>query len=182
LQKSGILDGRRNSSTEGLLGFRPPLCGAYSAKFELCNRPNFLWGVGLSIKSQELKEVDVFLNLYYRQMTDMNYTSVDLNGTNYGKTQLLEADTEWKEWHAAFGVSKDFENITPYAGIRYSDVEASGKVTITGTDYDLGSTNADKTFGLFVGTRIAPTKNINIDVQGRFLDETALMVSASLLF
>lgn len=61
-------------------------------------------------------------------------------------------------------------------------MEASVKATYAGTTYDLGSADADKVVGLFVGCAITPFESFSIDLQGRFIDETAFTVKATYKF
>ena len=42
----------------------------------------------------------------------------------------------------------------PYVGVKLSDVDASARATIGGITYDLGDTESDKIFGVFVGCSI----------------------------
>lgn len=141
----------------------------------------FIWGVGLAGKTSVLEVADLFGDLSYRMAEGMGWTSVDINGTIYQIADIMDANITWREWHAAVGISKDFKYITPYAGIRYSDAAAKLEATVDGTLYK-GSINAVNKMGVFVGARIVPAADTNIHIQGRFIDETALMVSASLPF
>ncbi len=108
---------------------------------------------------------------------DMDYESVSKDGTTYSKNQLGgKTDAKWQEWQAAFLIGKKFNNFIPYAGLKYSDIKASAKAIISGTTYDSDSTDSDNKVGVFVGCSIIPTKQLSIDLQGRFIDEEAFTV------
>ncbi|MCB9748305.1 MAG: hypothetical protein H6755_07845 [Candidatus Omnitrophica bacterium] len=169
-----VLGQARNIEAKKLLGVD------LNANFE----DSLMWGVGLTGKSSVLLEVvDIFTDISYRQTANMDYDSVSILGTTYSKSDLGgNTNADWKEWHLAFGITKDFKYFTPYAGVRYSDVETSLKFSAGGTDYNLGTANSDKKVGVFVGTMISPIKDVNINIQGRFIDEEALTVSAAWIF
>ena len=70
--------------------------------------------------------LDVVGDVSYRDASEMAVEELDINGTRYNKSQFtadssIEAD--WEERQAALDVSKKFDQFTPYAGIKYSDVE-----------------------------------------------------------
>lgn len=96
-------------------------------------------------------------------------------------------DAEWKEWQVSLFVAKDFSleaiTLTPYLGIKYSDLkndtewwDVSASKT---TKYDV---EEDDDVGVFVGTDINFTDNISVNLEGRFIDETAMSVGATYKF
>ena len=153
--------------------------------FELEDK--FFWSVGLNALLYEQKDwgVKLFADAKFRSVKDMAYEALIIDGTKYTKSQLagLELDAKWKEWQVALGVAKQLANyFIPYGGIKFSGVEASAKATYSGTTYDLGSADADKVVGLFVGCAITPFESFSIDLQGRFIDETAFSVRGTFKF
>lgn len=153
-------------------------------KFELEDK--FTWGVGLNALIYEWKDYGVkfFADGKYRAVNDIDYESVTVDGVQYSKSQLTgtKVDADWEEWQVAFGIAKKFEYFMPYFGVKYSDIKASAKVTVGSTTYDAGSANSDNIIGLFVGCAITPIKALSIDLQGRFIDETAFTVKATYKF
>jgi len=147
---------------------------------------NLTWGLGLNALIYELKDYGIkfFGDGKYRAVNDIDYESLTVDGVRYNKSQLTlnKMDADWEEWQVAFGVAKKFEYFMPYCGVKYSDVKVSAKATIGSTTYDLGSTNSDNTIGLFIGCAIIPVKALSIDLQGRFVDETAFTVKATYKF
>lgn len=153
--------------------------------FELEDK--FFWGVGLNALLYEQKDwgVKLFADAKFRSVDDMGCEALVINGTRYTKSQLAgtELNAKWEEWQVALGVAKQLANyFIPYAGIKFSGVEASAKATYSGTTYDLGSADADKVVGLFVGCAITPLESLSIDLQGRFIDETAFSVKGTFKF
>lgn len=143
---------------------------------------NFMWGVGASAIIHEWKDggIQLFGDANYRETKDIGVDSVTVNGSPATLTGTVNVD--WQEWQVAFGVSKKFEYVIPYAGVVYSDVNASAKATINGTTYDPDSVSSENTFGPFVGISILPTKWLSIDVSGRFVAEQAVSVGATVKF
>jgi opacity protein-like surface antigen len=157
--------------------------GGSDIKYDLEDK--FVWGIGFNtiIYEWEDEEICIFLDGNYRNIKDIDYETITVDGTVYSKSQLGSSlDAEWEEWQISLGISKKFGYFTPYLGIKYSDVVASAKVTISGTTYDLDDTDSDKNFGIFIGTLINLTDNLSLNVQGRFIDETAVGVELSFKF
>lgn len=131
----------------------------------------------------KMRRFCIFLDGNYRNIKDIDYETITVDGTSYSKSQLGGSlDAEWQEWQVSLGVSRKLGQISPYFGIKYSDVVASAKATISGTTYDLDDTDSDENFGVFVGTLINLTDNLSLNVQGRFIDETAVGVELSFKF
>ncbi len=149
---------------------------------------NFMWGFGTSaiIYKDEKSGIQLLGDGNYRQSSGISFDSLDVNGTHISKAQLdsvgVTATGKLQEWQAALGISRKFEYVAPYVGIKYSDVKVSGSVDYSGTSYDLGSAKSENKVGPFVGASITPTKSISIDVSGRFVDETAISVSTTIRF
>ena len=82
-----------------------------------------------------------------------------------------------KEWHIAPFIAKKLGNFTPYIGAKYSDLRMK-------LDYDdNGSDNfdAERHFGTFVGTNLNLGK-FSLNLEGRFIDETAITAGISCRF
>ena len=146
-------------------------------KFDL--EDEFTWGAGISyVFTSDDDAFQIGLDTKYRQITDIDYDSVTIDGTTYKKSQLGgKTAAKWKEWQVALIVGKKFNYFVPYAGVKYSDVDASAKAIVSGSTYDLGSTDSESKVGIFIGCSITPTEQFSIDLEGRFIDEEAFMVS-----
>jgi len=147
-------------------------------------KDNFLWGIGLNaiVYEWEKEGIKLFADGNYREAQDIDLDTVTIDGTEYQKPDVIDTSAKWQEWQVAFGVSKEFQYFIPYAGIKYSDVKAGAKATYSGTVYNAGNTKSKDKVGPFVGVSLVPTKGVSIDLQGRFVDETAFSVIATLKF
>ena len=147
---------------------------------------NFMWGLGASAIVYEWKDVGIqmFGDGNYRKTGGMEIDSLTINGTQYSKSSLgvTATDVKWEEWQIALGISKKFQYFIPYAGIKYSDIKTSLKATVSGTTYDSGSTSSDAKVGPFIGLSILPAEGFSVDISGRFVDEQAVSVAATVRF
>jgi hypothetical protein len=146
-------------------------------KYDLENE--FAWGGGISVFIYEVFGIKLFADAKYRTIEDMDYDSVTLEGVKYSKEALTgsKKNATWEEQQVALSIAKKFEYFTPYIGLKYSDVEASAKVTIEGIVYDTGNLDAGENIGAFVGCSLTPLENLSVDVEGRFMDEEAVSVA-----
>ncbi|MCD6402289.1 hypothetical protein J7L36_00320 [bacterium] len=104
-----------------------------------------------------------------------------LEDTSMTKSGSIYSFEDWKEWQISLFAMKDFEFenfiLTPYLGIKYSDLKADGK----GGTWE-GDVEADENFGVFLGLDLGLTENISLDLEGRFIDEEAFTVGLSYNF
>jgi len=144
----------------------------------------FIWGAGISYAfTSDDDSFQIGVDAKYRQITDIDYDSITIDGTTYKKSQLGgKTAAKWKEWQVALIISKKFNYFVPYAGVKYSDVDASAKAIVSGTTYDLGSTDSESKVGIFVGCSIIPIEQFSIDLEARFIDETAFTARVSFKF
>lgn len=129
----------------------------------------------------------------------------DLNGTRYGPEEYLIADDwftgatsatysaeeESTMWEIALSISKQFGQALPYVGLKYADRKIETSSTFTGLDGSgtvVGSMEEKYTFkpedtiGIFVGTDYNVTENLTLNVEGKFVNETAIAFGASYKF
>lgn len=105
---------------------------------------------------------------------------------NYSAVSGTELSTKYKsfivqEWHVAPYVGYKAGNFLPYLGVRYSDARL--EITEPGnTDFGEFKTEADDNFGVFVGTDYKIGENLSLNVEGRFVDETAMSVGVTYKF
>lgn len=141
----------------------------------------FTWGAGLSALIYEWKSFGIkfFGDVKYRTIEDMDYDMITLEGIGYSSDQLTEAKTKarWKEWQAALSVGKKLGYVMPYLGVKYSDVDLSGKVTLDGVAYDLGTVNTGDNVGIFAGCSLTPVESLSVDLQARLFDEKGFSMS-----
>lgn len=89
---------------------------------------------------------------------------------------ISEADFELWEWQVSLAVSKEFERLIPYIGIKYSDSDMKTKYTYGGTAYDIDAGN-DNNIGAFAGFNYPVTDNFTVSLEGRFFDEEAVTIA-----
>lgn len=163
---------------------------------------DFAWGVGAKVKIFETPGGLRFLGdaqyLSYKVDGDIKSagkdveqdTLEDLQSKDPNATFSADSETEIKEWQVALYVNQTFGNFSPYAGVKYSecdvDFEFKGSGQVEGTPYSLeieGDAEADDNIGIFLGTDIYVIPNqLSINIEGRFLDETAGTIGVNYRF
>ena len=136
------------------------------------------WGLGSKL-TYKLEACEVGVEAQYFSINGLSTSENFDPGDNL--------DEEWKEWQVSLFVAKDLEfanfSLMPYLGVRYSDLQADMEFYDAGLatteNYDV---TADKNIGVFVGADIEITKNISVNVEGRFIDEKAVTAGLSYRF
>ena len=82
----------------------------------------------------------------------------------------------WDEWQVSLLLSKAIGMIEPYVGVKASELFIIRKDNITD---EWAWNGARRHFGAIAGLAIELPHNWNLDVEGRFIDETALSVALS---
>jgi len=154
---------------------------------------NFTWGAGATlvvyekpVRIREQAMLRIGVDGRYRH-SELDVDNVVLNGTSFvpaegsSGSSLTSAGFDYNEWQAAVGVSVQFENLVPYAGVKYSEADGHAKATFTTAEYkeDFG---ADDNFGAFVGADFIVNDSITIYAEGRFIDETAFSGGGTIRF
>ena len=156
------------------------------------------WGIGTRalLYSLQKPKVNFIGNVMYR-MANLDPSEGSVNGSKVGldnsKSKFLI-----REWQLALlasteidigGEGSDREEIlgisklVPYAGIKYSDI--NGRLRLqrsNATFYNPGTIEAEHNFGIFAGCDILGTGSLSLNIEGRFIDETALTGGLALLF
>ena len=152
---------------------------------------DFIWGGGATILFYE-KEMfsasfqdDILrigADIRYRKL-DFDLDSIHVDGTSFDfdNTAVGNGTFEANEWQIALAASYEYNNFFPYLGVKYSDIDGDANAVVTGTRYK-NTFEPEKRFGIFVGTDIIVAEKFSINVEGRFLDETALSLGASAKF
>jgi len=86
-----------------------------------------------------------------------------------------------QEWHIAPYIAKKLGNFVPYLGVRYSDLRQNYKVVLEDESSKI-KFKADDNFGVFVGTDFKITDTWKLNLEGRFVDETAMSLGATYKF
>ena len=96
-----------------------------------------------------------------------------------------DAELHYHEWQVGAGFSYHIWWLFPYAGVVYSNAQAhfmhlkSLQSFFPKNKFTLES---EKNYGIIVGLGLAPEIGFAVNVEGRFIDETALTVSADVRF
>ncbi|NOZ26343.1 MAG: hypothetical protein GXO94_09680 [Nitrospirae bacterium] len=114
----------------------------------------------------------------------------ELRASDPGATFSSTKKTKIQEWQLALYVNKTVGRFSPYGGVKYSDVKADleldGNGQYLGEPFTLtidAESEADGNFGLFLGTDIQVIPNrLSVNIEGRFMDETAFTLGASYRF
>lgn len=108
-----------------------------------------------------------------------------------GKT-IYSSKFEIREWQAALGLSTKFEipayedlAIIPYIGGVYSDTKTRVRFSAArgdGATYNPGGDGNVDNFGLFIGCDALIASRFSLNLEGRFIDQTAASIGFSTLF
>jgi opacity protein-like surface antigen len=77
-----------------------------------------------------------------------------------------------QEWQSALYIAKKINNFTPYVGGKYVYLRIDGKITTSLTTSM--EFNTKHNFGLFAGLGYNLNSNIRLNIEGSYLDETAV--------
>ncbi len=108
--------------------------------------------------------------------------AISVNGSSLAKDK---AQLRYHEWQVGAGLSYHIWWLFPYIGVAYSNAHAkfmdlnSLQFLFHKNDFTLDS---QKHYGLFVGCGLSPERGFSINAEGRFIDETAFMISADIRF
>ncbi|MBI4335716.1 MAG: hypothetical protein HY589_03565 [Candidatus Omnitrophica bacterium] len=157
---------------------------------------NFAWGVGGKVLIWDFKtpKLKLITDGVYR-IADMDVEDADSGGS---KVNLDTAASRFliREWQVSLlaateidvaGPSREdflgISTIVPYAGIKYSDINGRLRVNYTSGNFNNpGTIESDSKFGVFAGCDFVGPNSVSLNVEGRFLDETALSTGLSVLF
>lgn len=129
----------------------------------------------------------VFLSSGYR-FTNPNLETAE--GDNGLQPTVLDMSFDYQEWQVAGGLSQRFDNVLkyfscmPYIGMKYSDLHLDLDGTSSfpagpGVTASIvtGGRNSDRVLGLFFGLQILARDRLSLDLEGRYIDETAFYLN-----
>ena len=123
--------------------------------------------------------------------TDPGVKSAHIEGA---ERSVSASEFKVSEWQIAGIVSMEFimngdtsnpatpYSVIPYLGIAYADSKTDSKFTFAGTIYDIGSASSDDKFVFLTGCDITAPENISINIEGRWVGETAASGGCTLKF
>ena len=98
---------------------------------------------------------------------------INQSRSNWGSTTI-------SEWHVAPFVAKNFGKFVPYVGVKYSNLRMNWMQTPHDELPD--SLNAKDNVGAFVGADFKFNPAFSLNLEGRFIDETAASLAATFTF
>jgi hypothetical protein len=150
---------------------------------------DFVWGAGGTAVLYETK-LDQMGNGTLRFGVDGNYRQshlkvdkVVLNSESIeaSSSRVSQAKYELEQWQIALAVSYQVDQFAPYVGVKYSDATGEAVTKIDGTSYKNDFRNKNNV-GIFVGGDIVINNSMTANIEGRFIDETALSLSGVMRF
>jgi len=124
------------------------------------------WFVGAD--AQYLRHTNSYTSSGSLMLTD-NETSESVSSDFSSKGRLVI-----QEWQFAPYIAKKIKNFTPYLGVKYSDFRVN--------DVGSGTSRAKNNFGVFGGLSYKLKDHISLNLEGRFIDETAMTCSIGYKF
>ncbi len=153
--------------------------GVKVAEDEINTDTDFAYGFGLKATYELGDDWLVGGDLrYLRSKHKAKTAQTPLGGETTSNTYK---STVIQEWHIAPYIARRINNFTPYLGIRYSDTRFKMKEP-TDDDTDDLKYEADDNVGVFLGTDYKLDENWSLNLEGRFIDETALSFATTYKF
>jgi len=159
------------------------ITGATDQKMEFDGEFDFAWGAGAKLgfyqSPKGLRIMGDVQYLTYEVDGDFSINGVDRAA--FESPASYNSKTKVEEWQAALYMVQEIRQFSPYLGVKYSDLELKNETNVSGrtagVPYSYKETTkaeADKNFGVFLGAdfNIIPTR-LSVNIEGRFLDETA---------
>jgi len=149
-----------------------------SSVYDIESEYGVAWGLGAKVLLYETEE---YGDGILRVSVDGNYRAYKPDIDTISGSTSSSGEVDFAEWGASLGLSYTLDKITPYVGVKYSDVDLEISGTNIGT-LDTLSINSDNVVGVFVGADYLFAENIALNLEGRFIDETAVNVGLKINF
>jgi hypothetical protein len=147
---------------------------------------DFVWGVGGTAMLYETKiegmgngTLRIGVDGRYRQ-SHLKVDKIALDDVVQESSDVTQSRYKLEQWQVGLAVSYQMDQFIPYVGVKYSDASGDAKATIS-TEYKHDFANKDNV-GMFVGGDFLVSDSFTANVEGRFFDETALSLGATLRF
>ncbi len=152
----------------------------------------FAFGVGGKALLYDIPEHRIRFSLDGQYLyTDPGVKSAHIEGS---ERSISASEFKVSEWQIAGIVSMEFVinndtgnsatpySVLPYLGIAYADSKTDVKFTTVDTTYDIGSAKSDDKFVFLTGCDITAPENMSINIEGRWVGETAASGGCTLKF
>lgn len=152
----------------------------------------FAAGIGGKVLVYEIPEYKLRVSLDGQYLyTDPGIAEADVNIPDRAVTAT---EFSVKEWQMGGLISVEFPinydrtdpaaiySVIPYVGFAYFDSETKAKFTYSGTTYDLGKAKNKDKFLFITGCDINAPNNASLNIEGRWVGETATSAGFTLKF
>lgn len=120
---------------------------------------------------------------YLRHKNDYKGTGSWEDSAGLSDEESFKGKITFQEWHVAPYIAKKLESFVPYFGVKYSDLRQEGKIEQEDGDEDEKvKYEADDNFGVFLGTDYKLGENWALNLEARFIDETAISFGGTYRF
>jgi len=140
---------------------------------------DFAYGLGLKgtypLKNDWLLGCDL---QYRRSKHEAEHKSTPVSGAE--ETTTYKSFVQ-QEWHIAPYLARKIGSFVPYLGVRYSDAKLEIKNPAS-SDFGEVEQEADDNVGVFLGTDYKMGETCSLNLEGRFIDETAMSAGISWKF
>ncbi len=145
---------------------------------------DFLYGGGVKFSYEIENNWIIGADLQY--LTSKHKADAESVLIEGGVYSARYTSTRISEWHIAPFIAKKIGNFTPYLGGKYSDLRMKLK-SPSGVKPEAGwwdnvKYKADDNFGIFIGSDIVVNDIFVVNIEGRFIDETAMSLGVSYRF
>jgi len=147
---------------------------------DLSARTAFLYGGGIKLAHEF--EAGWIIGLDAQYLTSDHKLDFDATSKSGAVTKAIYDTCRIQEWHAAPYVARKVANFTPYAGGRYSDLRLRQEGPNDPKRWDHLRFKADCNIGVFAGTDWNLGDHFKLNVEGSFIDETAMSVGVAYRF
>ena len=155
--------------------------GVKDSSEEINTSTDFAYGFGLK-GSYDLTEIwligcdlQYLMSKHKTKIAETTIATGEIESTTY-------KSGTFQEWHIAPYVGYRAGNFLPYLGVRYSDVKLSMKSPADSGWTDDHKYEADDNFGVFLGTDYKMGETCSLNLECRFIDETAMSAGISWKF
>jgi len=143
------------------------------------NKTKNAFAYGMGIKGTYSLKNDWLIGADLQYLTHKNkYKGSLINETSPASSEDFSGKMNVQEWQAAPYIAKKIENFVPYIGVKYSDLRIEDKFTLSVGDIK-SKMKASDNVGVFLGTDYKLGKNWKLNMEGRFIDETAMSFGAT---
>ena len=154
-----------------------------SSEYLVDSKAGPVLGLGLSYVLHEMECLGGLLRFgadgKYRQFNP------DVDAVKYYRERIATTANalSFKEWQASLGLSYQYKMIAPYAGLKYSDMNAKVEFTTEdGIDHTDTTVSSKDIWGFFYGVDFLLGDNVSLNVEMRQGDEKALNVGLNARF